>query len=112
MSEAISGVPACRSAHAGYGSSESKRPGRMARAFRLIRGLTGSEVHVATRSRACPTSGIIDLGEWTSSEVHVAHAAAGAAGHRRALLLRQLGDHGLGGDQQAGNARRVLQGVA
>jgi hypothetical protein len=47
------------------------------------------------------------------SEVHVAHAAhAAAAGHRgRRILLRTLGDHRLGGDQQAGDRRRVLEGA-
>src|SRR5260370_12878172 len=37
-----------------------------------------------------------------ASEVHAAHASsAGPARHRWALLLRQLGDHGLGRDEQA-----------
>jgi len=35
-----------------------------------------------------------------SSEVH---SAAGRHGRSGALLLRQLGDHRLGGDQEAGN---------
>jgi hypothetical protein len=35
------------------------------------------------------------------SEIHAAHAAAGPAWHSRALLLRHLGDHRLGGDEQA-----------
>ena len=50
-----------------------------------------------------PAVGRMDL------EVHPAHAAA--AGHRRgsALLLRHLGDHRLGGDQQAGDRCRALQ---
>ena len=49
----------------------------------------------------CPLNG------WTS-EVHAAHAAArwhGGAGRR---LLRQLSDHGFGGDQERGDGRRVL----
>src|SRR5215475_8757676 len=40
------------------------------------------------------------------SEVHV--AAAGGSG--RLLLLRLLRDHCLGGEEQAGDGRRVLQG--
>ena len=51
-----------------------RRPGR-ARAFAVLKRL---EVHAA----------------------HAAHAAASAARHRRALLLRHLGHHGLGGDEQ------------
>src|SRR6185295_3543230 len=45
------------------------------------------------------------------SEAHAAHPthAATAAGHRRRRFLRQFGDHGLGGDQQAGDRRGVLQ---
>src|SRR3954462_13289721 len=43
-------------------------------------------------------------------EVHVAHAAAGAARHATlALLLRQLGHHGFGGDEEAGHGSRTLQ---
>ena len=45
-------------------------------------------------------------------EVHAAHAAA-ATGHRhRAVLLRMLGDHRLGGDEEAGDRSRVLEGRA
>src|SRR6516165_2439459 len=49
----------------------------------------------------CPLNG------WTS-EVHAAHAAArrhGGAGRR---LLRELGDHGFGGDQERGDGGGVL----
>src|SRR5437868_15476623 len=42
------------------------------------------------------------------SEVHVAHAAA-AARHRRLLLLRLVGDDRLGGEEQRGDRRGVLQ---
>ena len=51
-------------------------------------------------------------------EIHAAHAAHAAAAHaaRHAaasrLLLRSLGDHGFGGDQQAGDRSRVLQSGA
>src|SRR5260370_15069019 len=44
-----------------------------------------------------------------ASEVHAAHASAGPARHRWALLLRQLGDHGLGRDEQARDRCRTLQ---
>src|SRR5215831_19799203 len=37
------------------------------------------------------------------------HAAPGPAWHGQALLLRQLGDHGLGRDEQAGDRGRTLQ---
>src|SRR5215204_442395 len=50
------------------------------------------------------------LAEIARSIVHSAHSThAAAARHRRALLLRQLGDHGLGGDQEAGDGCRALQ---
>src|SRR5207248_5019535 len=42
------------------------------------------------------------------SEVHVAHAAA-TARHRRRLLLRLVGDDRLGGEEQRGDRRGVLQ---
>src|SRR5262245_37520405 len=42
-------------------------------------------------------------------EVHSAHAAAARHGRRWGLLLRRLGDHGLGGYEQAGDRSRVLQ---
>ena len=44
----------------------------------------------------------------------VAHSAHAAARHRRMrrVLLRQLGNHGLGGDQEAGDRGRVLQRAA
>jgi hypothetical protein len=50
-------------------------------------------------------------------EVHAAHAAhsthaAAARRHRRAGVLRALGHHRLGRDQQAGDRGRVLQGAA
>ena len=40
---------------------------------------------------------------------HSAHSTPGAARHRWALLLRQLGNHRLGGDQQTCDGGRVLQ---
>jgi hypothetical protein len=46
------------------------------------------------------------------SEVHAAHSAHGLHRDRSAsgaLLLRQLGDHGLGRDEQAGDRCRTLQ---
>src|SRR5712691_27481 len=60
-----------------------RRPGR-ARAFFVLKRL---EVHAA----------------------HSAHASTGTARHRWALLLRQLGHHRLGGNQQARDGGRVLQ---
>src|SRR5579883_3475445 len=46
----------------------------------------------------------------TDLEVHVAHAAhSAAARHRGGFLFRLLGDHRLGGDEQAGDRRRILQ---
>src|SRR5579863_228305 len=44
-------------------------------------------------------------------EVHAAHAAAAAHRGRR-LVLRQFGDHRLGGDQETRDGSRVLQGRA
>src|SRR4051812_18129188 len=45
--------------------------------------------------------------------VHVAHAAAVAARHCRSLLLfRNFGDKSFGGEHQAGDRSRVLQGSA
>src|SRR5690606_14609474 len=44
-------------------------------------------------------------------EVHAAHAAAGH-GRRCGFLLRQLGDHRLGRDQQAGDGGRILESGA
>src|SRR5262249_59144895 len=37
------------------------------------------------------------------------YAAPGPAWHGQALLLRQLGDHGFGRDEQAGDRGRTLQ---
>ena len=54
----------------------------------------------------CPTG--LDAG----SEVHVAHAAHAATRGHRGFLLRPLGHHRLGGDQQARNRCRILQGRA
>src|SRR5690554_6950600 len=42
----------------------------------------------------------------TQLEVHAAHAAAG---HRGSGLLRQLGHHGLSGDEEAGHGGRILE---
>jgi hypothetical protein len=45
-------------------------------------------------------------------EVHAAHSAhtsTGTSRHRWALLLRQLGNHRLGRDEQAGDRGRTLQ---
>ena len=48
------------------------------------------------------------------SVIHSAHAThATAAGHlMRVLLLRQLGDHRFGGDEEAGHGGRILQRAA
>ena len=43
------------------------------------------------------------------SIVHSAHSTHAAARHRWALLLRQLGNHRLGGDEQTCNGRGTLQ---
>src|ERR1019366_8266721 len=44
------------------------------------------------------------------SEIHTAHAThAAAARHLGSVLLRMLGDRRLGGDNQAGDRRRVLK---
>src|SRR4051812_21102263 len=50
----------------------------------------------------------------TFLEVHATHAAAHAtAWHGRSgFLLRSLGDHGFGGDQQASHRRCILQSRA
>ena len=54
--------------------------------------------------------GIRRFYEFPPSEVHAAHAAhAAAARHCRRVLLRMLGDRRLGGDNQAGDRRRVLK---
>src|SRR5215208_1286086 len=71
----------------------------------------------AIRARFAPRPCLRNVvGEWISSEIHSAHAthSAAASWHRRhrRLLLRRLGDHGLGGYQQAGDRSRVLQGRA
>src|SRR6266699_2133023 len=60
------------------------------------------------KARACARASCL---AWLArrSEVHVAHAAARSSGHRRRLLLRQFGHHRLGGDEQARDARGVLQ---
>src|SRR5690606_7935192 len=59
---------------------------------------------------ALARSGSLTTGP-TGSEIHAAHAAAMAmAVVGRGFLLRQLGDHRLGGDDQARDRRRVLQG--
>src|SRR6266508_3719163 len=58
---------------------------------------------LSKKARACP-----GLRRSRRPEVHAAHAA-GPAWHRWALLLRQLGDHGLGGDEQARDRGRTLQ---
>jgi hypothetical protein len=52
------------------------------------------------------------LARWADLEVHTAHAthAATTVVVGRGFLLRQLGDHGFGGDHQAGDRGGVLQG--
>src|SRR4249919_3715545 len=43
-------------------------------------------------------------------EVHSAHSAHAAAGHRRSrLVFRSVGNRSLGGDQEPGDARRILK---
>src|SRR3954464_11980491 len=71
------------------------------------------EVHSAAPKSAVADFALVQAGrlfEWTSLEVHSAargHAARRAA----ALLLRHFGDHRLGGDQQARDRSRALQGL-
>src|SRR5687768_7112405 len=50
---------------------------------------------------------------WLRLVVHSAHAAhSAAARHRRAFPFRRLRDHGLGGNQQPGYGRGVLESHA
>src|SRR5208282_4693116 len=63
---------------------------------------------VAKKAGACPGLPYRS----NASEVHAAHSAhtsTGTARHRCALLLRQLGDHRLGGNQQTRDGGRALQ---
>src|ERR1700756_3799165 len=46
--------------------------------------------------------------QWMGLEVHATHAAARRHSGAGGRLLRQLGDHGLGGDQKRGNRSCVL----
>jgi zinc/manganese transport system permease protein len=46
------------------------------------------------------------------SEAHAASTHAAAGRHCRCRILRQLSDHRLGGDEQAGNRAGILQGSA
>src|SRR5215471_5343125 len=46
--------------------------------------------------------------QWLGLEVHTTHAAARRHGGAGSWLLRQLGDHGLGGDQKRRNRSCVL----
>ena len=59
--------------------------------------------------RRWPTGLPTDPARRAGSEVHVTHVGHAAAG-TGALRLRLLGDHRLGGDQQAGHGRGTLQG--
>src|ERR687894_448362 len=47
--------------------------------------------------------------EWLDSEVHAAHAAVATAGHGRSVLLRLVGDDGLGGEEERRDGGGVLQ---
>src|SRR5687767_2325893 len=76
---------------------ESRRSNKKARRFRDALFLK----HGGTRSRFARNSGLL-----------VVHAAAGSVtmtARRSFLLLRNLGDHALGRQQEAGNRSRVLQ---
>src|SRR5208337_231281 len=57
--------------------------------------------------------GLLVLDEGSSALIvhapHSAHASTGTARHGCALLLRNLGDHRLGGNEQARDGGRVLQ---
>src|SRR5690606_35648329 len=77
-----------------------------------VDGWTSSAVHAATSADQVGRSTFCHVGGWTSSEVHAAHAAAARHGGRGRFLLRLLGDHGLGRDQQGGDGGRILQGRA
>jgi hypothetical protein len=55
-------------------------------------------------------SGTAAVRSLSRSIVHTTHAAHTAAWHGQSLLLlRRLGDHGLGGDHETGDRRSVLQ---
>ena len=61
------------------------------------------------KGAACAAPFGISVGGSAGLEVHAAHAAAARACGIGGFLLRMLGDHRLGGDQQAGDRSRVLQ---
>src|ERR1700738_5547973 len=64
------------------------------------------------KTGACAGSSLFSMINRATSEVHPAHSAhasTGTARHRWALLLRHLGNHRLGGNEQTRDRRRVLQ---
>src|SRR3954471_20953673 len=62
----------------------------------------------AARRSGPPLSGSAGTTRWPGSEVHAAHAAV-AAGHGRSVLLRLVGDDGLGGEEERRDGGGVLQ---
>src|SRR3954466_8812374 len=62
----------------------------------------------AARRSGPPPSGSAGTTRWPGSEVHAAHAAV-AAGHGRSVLLRLVGDDGLGGEEERRDGGGVLQ---
>src|SRR6516164_3670715 len=81
------------------------------RPVRKIRGRRGKR-----RGPGAGTGASLSAARGTALEVHAAHAAhathAAARRHRRGRFLRTLGDHRLGGDQQARDRGGILQGAA
>src|SRR5690606_35803997 len=75
----------------------------------LCRGSRGTRRRYS-RTRGCPAGQpLVENRGWRSgSEVHAAHAT-GRVGSAGLLLLRLVGDHGLGGQEQAGDGSGVLQ---
>src|SRR6266480_5043636 len=79
--------------------------------LRVVSSAAGTSVRFQRRPERARAFFILN-DRSSASEVHAAHSAHASTGtsrHRWALLLRQLGDHGLGRDQQAGDRCRTLQ---
>jgi hypothetical protein len=92
---------------------QEHRPGRLIEPHGLIlSGVTGHALEVASVSFPRRPGRVRALFVLKRLEVHAAHSAhtsTGTSRNRWALLLRQLGNHRLGGNQQTRDGGRVLQ---
>src|ERR1700757_3872200 len=100
--------PAHKSFRASISSNSSWRPPRLVKICQISPSSTTLSSQCRKARQRYRALLVLLSAQWMGLEVHATHAAARRHGGASRGLLRQLGDHGLGGDQKRRNRSCVL----